>query len=102
MHDYYADQHPRTPPLSQSASFVVVTLLLGAILIYWVIWTEAYHFTDLQVAEFLVYTLLGVADPGADDPDFVEAERLARKPMPVSTSCGGSFEGLEACRMRLA
>ena len=62
--EYYADQHPRTPPLSQSAMFVVVSLLLAAIFIYWLIWTRAYHYTDLQTTEFLVYGLLGIAVPG--------------------------------------
>jgi len=64
MHEYYGDAHPRTPPLSQSATFVVVAVLLGAIFIYWLIWTQAYHYTDLLVAEFLVYTLLAIAVPG--------------------------------------
>ncbi len=62
--EYYADQHPRTPPLSHSAGFVVVSLLLAAIFIYWLIWTRAYHYTDLQTTEFLVYALLGIAVPG--------------------------------------
>src|SRR5579871_1999894 len=64
MDEYYADAHPRTPPLSHSGTFVVVAVLLGAIFIYWLIWTQAYHYTDLQVAEFLVYTLLALAVPG--------------------------------------
>jgi TraM recognition site of TraD and TraG len=64
MHEYYDDAHPRTPPLSHSATFVVVAVLLGAIFIYWLIWTQAYHYTDLQVAEFLVYMLLALAVPG--------------------------------------
>jgi Type IV secretory system Conjugative DNA transfer len=64
MHEYYDDAHPRTPPLSHSGTFVVVAVLLGAIFIYWLIWTQAYHYTDLQVAEFLVYTMLAIAVPG--------------------------------------
>ena len=64
MQEYYADRHPRTPPLSHSATFVVVSLLIGAVFIYWLIWTQAYHYTDLQVAEFLVYALLALAVPG--------------------------------------
>jgi hypothetical protein len=64
MQEHYADERPRTPPLSHSATFVVVAVLLGAIFIYWLIWTRAYHYTDLQVAEFLVYTLLAIAVPG--------------------------------------
>jgi hypothetical protein len=43
---------------------VVVAVLLGAIFIYWLIWTQAYHYTDLQVAEFLVYALLAIGVPG--------------------------------------
>src|ERR671936_324777 len=64
MNEYYDDARPRTPPLSHSATFVVVAVVLGAIFIYWLIWTQAYHYTDLQVAEFLVYTLLAIAVPG--------------------------------------
>src|SRR5579884_3686014 len=64
MNEYYADERPRTPPLSHSGTFVVVAVLLGAIFIYWLIWTRAYHYTDLQVAEFLVYALLAIAVPG--------------------------------------
>jgi len=64
MNEYYADERPRTPPLSHSGTFVVVAALLGAIFIYWLIWTQAYHYTDLQVAEFLVYALLAIAVPG--------------------------------------
>src|SRR5437762_769084 len=64
MREYYADQTPRTPPLSHSATFVVATLLLAAVFIYWLIWTRAYHYTDLQTAEFLVYALLAIAVPG--------------------------------------
>ena len=64
MHEYYDDAHPRTAPLSHSGTFVVVAVLLGAIFIYWLIWTQAYHYTDLQVAEFLVYTMLAIAVPG--------------------------------------
>ena len=61
MQEYYADRHAHTPPLSHSATFVVVTLSLGAVFVYWLIWTRAYHYTDLQVAEFLVYTVLAIA-----------------------------------------
>ena len=64
MRDYYAEQHPRTPPLSQSATFVVVTVLLAAVFVYWLVWTRAYHYSDLQTAEFLVYAFLAVAVPG--------------------------------------
>ena len=64
MNEYYADERPRTPPLSHSGTFVVVAVLLGAIFIYWLIWTQAYHYTDLQVAEFLVYALLAIAVAG--------------------------------------
>ena len=64
MNEYYADERPRTPPLSHSGTFVVVAVLLGAVFIYWLIWTQAYHYTDLQVAEFLVYALLAIAVPG--------------------------------------
>ena len=64
MNEYYADERPRTPPLSHSGTFVVVAVLLGAIFIYWLIWTQAYHYTDLQAAEFLVYALVAIAVPG--------------------------------------
>ena len=64
MREYYADQQPRTPPLSHSATFVVVTVLLAAVFVYWLVWTRAYHYTDLQTAEFLVYGLLGIAVSG--------------------------------------
>ena len=64
MRDYYAEQHPRTPPLSHSATFVVVSVLLTAVFVYWLVWTRAYHYTDLQTAEFLVYAFLAIAVPG--------------------------------------
>jgi len=41
MRDYYAEKHPRTPPLSPSAAFVVVTVLLVAVFVYWLVWTRA-------------------------------------------------------------
>ena len=33
MREYYADQQSRTPPLSHSATFVVVTVLLAAVFV---------------------------------------------------------------------
>ena len=59
----HADQQSRTPPLSHSAAFVVIAVLLAAVSIYWFVWTRAYHYTDLQTTEFLVYGLLGLAVP---------------------------------------
>ncbi len=73
MHDIYADQHPHAPPLSQSAPVVVIALLLVLIFAYWVIWTRAYHYTDVQAAEFLVYALLAAAIPAI--AIFVTAKR---------------------------
>jgi len=49
MREYYADQQPRTPPLSHSATFVVVTVLLAAVFVYWLVWTRAYRYTDLRL-----------------------------------------------------
>src|SRR5580658_5494115 len=63
MRDYYAEQHPRTPPLSHSATFVVVIVLVMAVFAYWLVWTRAYHYTDLQTSEFLLYGFLTIAVP---------------------------------------
>ena len=63
MRDYYAEQHPRTPPLSHSATYVVVIVLLMAVFAYWLVWTHAYHYTDLQTSEFLLYGFLTIAVP---------------------------------------
>jgi hypothetical protein len=63
MRDYYAEQHPRTPPLSHSATYVVVIVLLMAVFAYWLVWTHAYHYTDLQTSEFLLYGILTIAVP---------------------------------------
>jgi len=64
MRDDFADPHLRTPPLSHSATFVVVSLLFATVFVYWLVWTRAYHYSDLQAAEFLAYTVLAIAVPG--------------------------------------
>ena len=64
MRDDFADPHLRTPPLSHSATFVVVSLLFATVFVYWLVWTRAYHYSDLQTAEFLAYTVLAIAVPG--------------------------------------
>ena len=44
----------------------VCAALAGLILFtLWFLGTKAYHFTDLQMAEFFVYFLLGIGVPGA-------------------------------------
>jgi hypothetical protein len=64
MRDDFADPHLRTPPLSHSATFVVVSLLFATVFVYWLVWTRAYHYSDLQAAEFLAYAVLAIAVPG--------------------------------------
>src|SRR5437588_12689613 len=64
MRDSYPDSSRDRPSLSASPIFVC-TALAGLILFtLWFLGTRAYHFTDLQMAEFFVYFLLGIGIPG--------------------------------------
>src|ERR1039457_3629963 len=64
IRDSYPDTSRDRPSLSASPIFVC-TALAGLILFtLWFLGTRAYHFTDLQMAEFYVYFLLGVGVPG--------------------------------------
>lgn len=51
---------------SLSASPVFVCLLLAGVVLFagWFLGKKAYHFTDLQMSEFLIYTLLALGVPG--------------------------------------
>jgi hypothetical protein len=64
IRDSYPDTSRDRPSLSASPIFVC-TALAGLILFtLWFLGTRAYHFTDLQMAEFFVYFLLGIGVPG--------------------------------------
>jgi type IV secretory pathway TraG/TraD family ATPase VirD4 len=64
IRDSYPDTSRDRPSLSASPIFVC-TALAGLILFtVWFFATRAYHFTDLQMAEFFVYFLLGIGVPG--------------------------------------
>src|SRR6266700_1299046 len=64
IRDSYPDTSRDRPSLSASPIFVC-TALAGLILFtLWFLGTRAYHFTDLQMAEFFVYFLLGICVPG--------------------------------------
>ena len=51
------------PPLSASPVFICAALAAMLLFITWFLGTKAYHFTDLQVTEFLVYFLLAIGVP---------------------------------------
>ncbi len=55
--------HHERPPLSASPVFVCAALAAGALFVVWFLGTRAYHFTDLQLAEFLTYLALAVGVP---------------------------------------
>jgi hypothetical protein len=55
--------HHDRPPLSASPVFVCAALAAIVLFIVWFLGTRAYHFTDAQLAEFLVYVLLAVGVP---------------------------------------
>ena len=64
IRDSYPDTSRDRPSLSASPIFVC-TALAGLILFtLWFLGARAYHFTDLQMAEFFVYCLLGIGVPG--------------------------------------
>src|SRR3954471_1149448 len=64
IRDSYPDTSRDRPSLSASPIFVC-TALAGLILFTLLfLGTKAYHFTDLQLAEFLVYFILGMGIPG--------------------------------------
>ena len=50
MRDYYAEQHPRTPPLSHSATYVVVIVLLMAVFTF--LTSAATSFNQILVIRF--------------------------------------------------
>src|ERR1039457_1052684 len=54
-----------TLSLHDALPIFVCTALAGLILFtLWFLGARAYHFTDLQMAEFFVYCLLGIGVPG--------------------------------------
>ena len=64
IQDSYPDNPHRDPPSLSASPIFVCTALAGLILFtVWFLGTKAYHFTDLQMAEFLVYFLLGIGVP---------------------------------------
>ena len=65
IRDSYPDNPNRDRPSLSASPIFVCTALAGLILFtLWFLGTKAYHFTDLQMAEFLVYFLLGIGVPG--------------------------------------
>ncbi len=55
--------HHERPPLSASPVFVCAALAAAALFVVWFLGTRAWHFTDLQTAEFLAYLALAVGVP---------------------------------------
>ena len=64
IRDSYPDSSYRDRPSLSASPIFVCTALAGLILFtLWFLGTKAYHFTDLQMAEFLVYFILGIGVP---------------------------------------
>jgi hypothetical protein len=65
IRDSYPDSSYRDRPSLSASPVFVCTALAGLILFtVWFLGKKAYHFTNLQMAEFLVYFMLGVGVPG--------------------------------------
>ena len=64
IRDSFGDDHSHYRQ-SLSASPVFVCVLLAGVVLFagWFVGKRAYHFTDLQMAEFLIYTLLALGAP---------------------------------------
>src|SRR5712691_1682003 len=64
IRDSYPDSSYRDRPSLSASPIFVCTALAGLILFtLWFLGTKAYHFTDLQMAELLVYFILGIGVP---------------------------------------
>ncbi len=65
IRDSYPDSPYRDQP-ALSASPIFVCTAVAALILFtvWFLGTKAYHFTNLQMAECLVYFMLGVGVPG--------------------------------------
>src|SRR5580704_10857115 len=64
IRDSYPDNPNRDRPSLSASPIFVCTALAGLILFtLWFLGTKAYHLTDLQMAEFLVYFILGIGVP---------------------------------------
>lgn len=61
---FQEDSYRERPPLSASPVFVCTALAALCLFAVWFFGTRAYHFTNLQMAEFLVYLVLAIAAPG--------------------------------------
>src|SRR5947209_5561576 len=64
MRDSYPDTSRDRASLSASPIFVCIALAGLILFTLWFLGTRAYHFTELQMAEFFVYFLLGIGVPG--------------------------------------
>lgn len=65
IRDSYSDSPYRDRPSLSASPVFVCTAVAGLILFtLWFLGTKAYHFTNLQMAECLVYFLLGIGVPG--------------------------------------
>lgn len=65
IRDSYSDSPYRDRPSLSASPVFVCTAVAGLILFtVWFLGTKAYHFTNLQMAECLVYFMLGIGVPG--------------------------------------
>jgi hypothetical protein len=65
IRDSYPDSSYRDRPSLSASPIFVCTAVAGLILFtVWFLGTKAYHFTNLQMAECLVYFMFGVGVPG--------------------------------------
>ncbi len=55
--------HHQRPPLSASPVFVCAALAAAALFVVWLLGTQAWHLTGLQLAELLTYLALAVGVP---------------------------------------
>ena len=54
----------RRPSASESIGLLVVIFLGIVVVVYWLVWTRALHFTNRQTVEILVYFVLALGIPG--------------------------------------
>ena len=63
MIDPSASYHYRRPSTSEGVGLLVVILLGIAVVVYWLVWTRAFHFTNRQTVEILAYFVLALSIP---------------------------------------
>ena len=57
------DRRPARAPLSETPAFFIAIGLCVACLIYWLLLTKVYHFSNVQAAELAAYILSGLVIP---------------------------------------